>query len=418
LPTLAPCRIGSREADSTCASSRPTRAGILVLLGAALCLLPAAARAISFQGIGFLPGAVSSGASGVSADGSVVVGGSAGEAFLWTATGGMVGLGGPPGRSRTSASGVSADGSTVVGSAEDPLGILRGDAFRWTSAGGIQALGVVGAPVAPAPIAAVSGDGSVVVGTTDSGVYEAYVWTAGSGLMTLGPLPGDTSTGAAAVSDDGSIVAGWSADALSSEATLWTEATGLVGLGSVPGGSSSGAYGISPDGAVVVGWAQNAAGITEAARWTAATGMQALGSSPAYSIAFDASEDGSLVVGFVEGGAGGTTAFIWDETLGMRSLQSTLTNAGLDLTGWTLTSAEAISADGSTIVGSGIDPDGRFQGWVAVIPEPDTGLLVLGGLLGLARRRRAAIAPPTPQGRRVRVGGSSPRRLATRRRPC
>jgi len=48
----------------------------------------------------------------------------------------------------------------------------------------------------------------------------------------------------------------------------------------------------------------------------------------------------------------------------------------------------AISADCSTIVGYGTDPSGFNEGWIAVIPEPATGMLVMAGVLGLAITRR------------------------------
>ena len=64
---------------------------------------------------------------------------------------------------------------------------------------------------------------------------------------------------------------------------------------------------------------------------------------------------------------------------------------GLDLTGWTLREATGISDDGLTIVGYGDNPNGFMEGWIAVIPEPSSGLLVGAGLVALAalqRRRR------------------------------
>ena len=77
-------------------------------------------------GLGDLAGgSIESGASGVSGDGSVVVGygssASGYEAFLWTSGSGMVGLGDLPGGStESSAYGVSGDGSVVVGVPEVP----------------------------------------------------------------------------------------------------------------------------------------------------------------------------------------------------------------------------------------------------------------------------------------------------------
>jgi hypothetical protein len=67
-----------------------------------------------------------------------------------------------------------------------------------------------------------------------------------------------------------------------------------------------------------------------------------------------------------------------------------LSDLGLDLTGWNLLTAEGISADGQTIVGYGYSPTSSpfVEAWIAVIPEPNTALLVMTGLLGLAYRQR------------------------------
>ncbi len=78
----------------------------------------------------------------------------------------------------------------------------------------------------------------------------------------------------------------------------------------------------------------------------------------------------------------------------MQSLQDILTtDHGLDLTGWDLFQAEGISADGRVISGIGTNPSGEFEAWVAMIPEPSTGLLLMAGLLGLAFRQRRDTRP-------------------------
>ena len=83
------------------------------------------------------------------------------------------------------------------------------------------------------------------------------------------------------------------------------------------------------------------------------------------SFAFDMSADGSVVVG-QGNGVLGREAFIWDATNGMQNLKDFLeSQLGLDLTGWTLTDAWDISADGNTIVGSGTNPDGDSEAWIA-----------------------------------------------------
>jgi len=61
-------------------------------------------------------------------------------------------------------------------------------------------------------------------------------------------------------------------------------------------------------------------------------------------------------------------AFVWDETHGMRSLRDELVNdfgLGTSLNGWTLDSANGISADGRFIVGEGRNPNGDAEAWIA-----------------------------------------------------
>lgn len=108
-----------------------------------------------------------------------------------------------------------------------------------------------------------------------------------------------------------------------------------------------------------------------------------------FSRATAVSADGSVVVGLSNVDTG-SNAFIWDAINGMQNLQAMLVSQlGLDLTGWVLHEATGISADGLTIVGFGINPDGFAEAFIAVIPSPGAlGLLAVAGLCGGRRRRR------------------------------
>lgn len=166
----------------------------------------------------------------------------------------------------------------------------------------------------------------------------------------------------------------------------------MTGLGDLPGGLfSSQGRAASADGSVVVGWSTSASSADEAFRWEAGV-MTALGDLPGghfSSHAFGVSADGSVVVG-QSVSASGSEAFIWEGDNGIRSLKNILVgDFGLDLAGWDLTGARGISADGLTIVGSGINPDGNPEGWIATIPEPCTLFLLALGTVALRRRRRA-----------------------------
>ena len=131
----------------------------------------------------------------------------------------------------------------------------------------------------------------------------------------------------------------------------------------------------------------------EAFRWDASNGMAGLGVLPSgASTALAVSFDGAVIVG--SDGMGGTgTAFIWDEQNGIRPLAEVLALLGLDVAGWTLYEATGISADGRTIVGSGVNPDGFQEAWIATIPEPTTGLLMAFALACVALGSRADRIP-------------------------
>jgi probable HAF family extracellular repeat protein len=223
----------------------------------------------------------------------------------------------------------------------------------------------------------VSANGSVVVGYGDakdpdpnftSQEYQAFRWTQTSGMVGLGWIDQTARLSQAfGVSADGSTIVG--SDSV--QAMRWTQAEGMVGLGKGQGALAARATGISADSSTIIGLntynAQNDA--NRAFRWTAAEGMSDLGvlSGDQFSEARAVSGDGSVVVGVSGIKFVSARAFIWDKTNGMRDLQAVLVQGNPNLANWTLTSADAISADGKTIAGSGTNPNGDREGYTAVL---------------------------------------------------
>lgn len=237
----------------------------------------------------------------------------------------------------------------------------------------------------------VTPDGLVIVGSAWlANGHEACCWT--NGVMSgLGVLPGGSHFSTAyGVSGDGSVIVGKSASENGGEAFRWDNGI-LTGLGDLPGGGfDSEARDISSDGDVIVGQGLSENGY-EACRWAEGQvcGLGDLNGGDYSSIAYGVSGDGNVIVGS-GGGNSGQEAFMWDATNGMRSLVDVLASEyGLDLSEWQkLTAAYAISADGRTIVGDGVNLDGDTEAWVARIPEPTTLLLLIPGGYTVLRRRR------------------------------
>jgi len=321
------------------------------------------ARSQSFTGLGFLPGGTQSSSARASADGSVVVGSSGSyRAFRWTRAGGMVDLGMLPGATTAYSTDVSDDGSVVVGTVYATEGAR---AFRWTSAGGMVSLGLPldggGDQQAYNTYGnAVSGDGAVVAGFSDP-VNDAFRWTSASGMLSLGTLGGGYSI-ARDGNSDGTVLVGESTAGLGDHAFRWTLQDGLQDLGTMPGGTISHAAGVSADGSTVVGYGNSGLAGIRAFLWTAASGMVNLGTLPGLaSRAYGVSGDGSVVVGVL---TSPDHAMMWTPSLGMVDLNTYLPSLHVDLTGWTLTAANGVSADGRTIVGTGTH-NGQTEAWVA-----------------------------------------------------
>jgi len=365
------------------------RTGVL----SAVCISCLSVRVLAvgatFTPLGDLPGGdFYSQAFAVSADGTTVVGWSRGsdpgipfqvshEAFRWTQADGMVGLGDVDSAfvySRGVA--VSADGQIIVGSASLGAGDRDIVAFRWTPTTGIASLINPDGQTAPMRAFGMSSDGSTVVGVFNpiTGGTTGARWTASEGVVPIGSLPNSLgfpdafATGASAT---GSAISGQSLGAFV-QPTFWSPAAGLVGLGDVPGGIEYAlGWNISADGSTVVGGARTLFGPTssrdEAFLWREPTGFVTL--DPRHgqdfgSFAQATSADGSVVVGTSDPGA-----FIWDAAHGMRLIADVLTNDfHLDMTGWSLASADSVSADGTVIVGSGFNPNGDQEAWIISLP--------------------------------------------------
>jgi hypothetical protein len=306
-------------------------------------------------------------AHAASQDGSVIVGyGVTGiqiTSFRWTVGGGIV-LFDPSAPFDIQATDISADGQAIVG--HGASGGATGSHWRWTSSGGWELI----IPSTLGRVDAVSADGNTVTGETfvvgPMDFFEAFRWTPTTGAKALDgfDLGWFEHTAGTGISADGSTVVGTLGLDFEESGFLHMQGSSeLVDLGDLVGGEVR-------------------------------------------TMPTDVSGDGAIVVGRSRT-ADGWRAFIWDATNGMRELSSVLSGYGVDLTGWTLVNATAISDDGLVIAGIGTNPGGQEEGWVVVLDEtvPQVpalsllALLLLGASIagiGLRFQQREGVRARTP----------------------
>ncbi len=369
-----------------------TLVGLIFAVGCTTSTSPKMERKARFTPMGTLPSGSWSAANKVARDGTVV--GIAEserghEAVRWR-NGKMESLGDAIGENFSSFSpGISANGQVTLIQGKRGSG---NEVSIWTQEGeksGLMGLGDLKGGSFNSEGHAISADGSVVVGQSESAAKaEAFIWTKEQGMKALGFLPGGVNSVAYEVSADGRVVAGNSETNEGTVAFVWTEAQGMQKLPNLPGGrvSLAVACAVSAGAVIMAGGSTSAqsGSVYEAVMWKDGNAV-ALGDLPGgqyYSIVYDISGDGSIAVG--ESSTGITRpqvkadawqdfqdveAFIWDANNGMRNLKSVLEkDHGLDLSGWILISGEGISEDGKTIVGWGINPDGKDEGWIVSLP--------------------------------------------------
>jgi uncharacterized membrane protein len=205
---------------------------------------------------------------------------------------------------------------------------------------------------------------------------EAFRWTSDAGMVRLGDFDeGDFGSAAFDVSADGSIIVGRGHSERGDEAFIWTADAGLQRLSELSNGADlNQAYAMSPDGRFIVGEGDTDEGIRAFIRYDDGAvrylGTLLGGNS---SSAIDVSDDGRVVIGVAPGGQYGGGAFYWNSEEGMIELKQKLVERGVpEVQNWVLYAATGVSADGTTIVGVGFNPDGWTEAWIATIPEPTT----------------------------------------------
>ena len=220
-------------------------------------------------------------------------------------------------------------------------------------------------PRFPSRIAAISADGSTLIGRQSD---ATFLWDRANGLRFLDELPGDdvpdaSAFRASAISGDGRKIVG----TLDGAPVLWQRGVGTTTLPLLPNGTNGGAaLGISDDGDKIVGWAHNGDFLTQnepgvprftdlpldvPVMWDESGTIQVL--EPTLGQAVDVTNDG-VVVGkryVADPAIIVTSGFRWDASRGIQQIPGFLPESVEPLATLTI-DAVAVSSDGTRIAGN------------------------------------------------------------------
>jgi len=336
----------------------------------------------------FTPLAENTYATGISGDGSIVVGsyypnGSGG--FYWTAPTGVVPIGG------LSVAGISADGLTIVGVINDDSTPPLQNAGYWRD-GTRTLLGSFGGSQPCDRLLSagygVSGDGSVIVGLGWDGCGTAHGFRRDPYCMLdLGSLAPPRGSRANAISADGQTIVGWSDQATGfRQGARWVDGAWQWFEG--PDGPVGEALAVNAGGSIIVGtWCGPSSPF--AWRWTEATGVECIQSTltdPDQTVMLALSDDGGVIGGYVRPVFNpATDALLWFDGNPVDLREYLLGQGVLEVQDWQLSMVSAVSSNGQTIAGSGIGPDRLLHGFVVTLPTEDRGVSVqINGVVGFA----------------------------------
>ncbi len=307
-------------------------------------------------------------------DGSKVVGtGYFGSpAFYWTAAEGVVLLGGGCGAGTAA---ISGDGSTIVNCIIDDNG--KAVAAKWLGGTNWQSLGsVAGAVPCDADLSSawgIDGTGSTAVGLVwlaQQCRAHAGSWDLVSGgpATDLGSFGERAASRANAISGDGHTIAGWQDDPDTGqrEGAKWVD--GVESYVVTPAGDHVGEVAfVNHDGTVMAG-SSLPYGTGNGWVYTPKKGFQTFGpANPIfwYTATAASSDDGSIVGGVSRDQNTGTPrGWIWTFKGGKFVWMDDYMAKNKLAAGWSIGAVMTISADGSTLAGYGIDPDGIVRGWI------------------------------------------------------
>jgi uncharacterized membrane protein len=225
-----------------------------------------------------------------------------------------------------------------------------GEIFKWDHVNGLVSIGTLSNGYPQSGRALISSDGTKIGSTMTNGATSfneistynvaASTWANLGGLVPTG-WDGSVSSTWGMTPDGNTIVGlGWLSGA-TAHAIKWTAQGGIADLGSMVTGRSSRANAVNADGSVIVGWQDENDGTRSGAKWVNGTeSFITDNNGENVGEAGDVSADGNTIIG-----SGMPNPYVWNATSGL--IYITHPNSSAFFRG----GATGISANGGTVTG-------------------------------------------------------------------
>ncbi len=336
----------------------------IVTLGSALFATSASAGELHL--LGAVPYSY---ATGVSADGSVVVGFDGGSYWYWTEATWVVLLPNtiPPGNGVGGMACITDDATKMTCSTlVDVGGVVKAESTTYTiDLAEFNPIGSWGynCDIERNGAWGMSGDGSTIVGLSwDNGcAARAFRHRASTGLVDLGTLYFFKPSRANACSNDGNVIAGWNDDYNGfRQGAVWINGVETLLTAPPPAGSTvptklREATAVSRDGNWVAGIGKTSLDAGAPWRWSVGTGYQSLGEQPIAGAGgvTDMNGDGSKALCYLGFAAAFGEGYIWIASRGYVPLEQYAAEHGVTIPAEVFLALPlAMSADELTIVGT------------------------------------------------------------------
>lgn len=280
----------------------------------------------------------------------------------------------PPATEGLWTAGMSDEGKSVYGHLQYAAGgVTYLEGFVWSTKDGFKRMGQV-SEGSYTVARSITGNNKVLAGQYQAeGQPASFLWTPRDGIRIYSSLFPDFPAAATSIewiSNNLRVV--WATGYDNGYTTMrWTQGKSVVTYEDLPGGNDSVVLNaVTANGRLAFGASATEIGYEAVSFRSDGIVERLFSHSDFQSMASGVTPGGRLVMGNLDENLSqsefrGSDSFFIDRQTGRLTLLSDLFSSQVpEAAGWTRMIANSISANGNTVIGEGLDPEGRFKSWV------------------------------------------------------